>query len=156
MFEHFTLTAFESPWFWILLFVQWGVILFRPMGVPYDVIISPTKTDDLIALTRIQAVRHKRAWPFWVLPMIGFVISLLLVVGIGYRIEFAVAGLIILLPQLIVAALNLRTAHRLDFETIEGIRKPLQRLQTWSQMLGFGVICIASFIGSVWLAALGG
>ena len=87
MFEYFTFTAFESLWFWFLLFVQWGIILFRPMGVPYDVIIGADKTDDLFALAQVQSKRYATAWPFWVLAVMAFVVSILVVLGIGYGVE---------------------------------------------------------------------
>ncbi|HEY0276422.1 MAG TPA: component of SufBCD complex [Paenirhodobacter sp.] len=114
--------SFASLWYWIAVAVSWSLASHWVLGVPWDMVMRarrgpPQAAQDLIALTGLSL---RRLLGFGRRSGVGLTVgasclaTLLLVLGFGYGIEFAQALAFIVVPQMVVAALSLHRAKRLE------------------------------------------
>lgn len=120
MFEMIDLRSFSNLWYWITLAMLWSVTSHWVLGVPQDMIVRAARRrgpaeDDLRDMVRINATRlvglAERAGLF--LPAtLFFVLTVLMLLGFVYRVEFAQAVVLMLAPLSLVLALSFRAARR--------------------------------------------
>ncbi|MEM7710450.1 MAG: component of SufBCD complex [Pseudomonadota bacterium] len=152
--EVIDLRSFSNLWFWIALAVLWSTASHWVIGVPFDMVRRAargheTSLHDMHALANIQARR---------LLYIGdttgtvttvftfFTVTVLVLLGFLYEIEFAQAILFLFLPMMIVTSLSIRTARKVAGLDPYDLGNLLARHRRSVQMVGI----ISIFATSMW------
>lgn len=157
--ELIDLRSFSNLWYWIGLAVMWSSASHWVLGVPYDVIMRARRSggkaeDDLVLLVRLNVDRilyYFRAAGAWLVAFGAFWLSLLLTFGFYYDAEFAQAVTFLFAPMLILFALSIRTALRLEGETdVAVVYRRLYRHRLSIQFLGMVSILLTSMYG-MWM-----
>ena len=153
--EVIDLRSFSNLWYWIVLAILWSSFTHWVLGIPYHLVQRARGGDadsarDLRLLARINSRRvlevADMSGPL-VVALGAFVISALAVLGWGYRIEFAQALVLLILPLVLVAGLSVVTARRLhdsDFATAEAL---LRHHRLIVQAMGIVSIFLTAFWG---------
>ena len=149
--------SFSNLWYWIMLAVMWSSASHWVLGVPFDVISRARRhggemQHDLETLVRINTGRMlyiARTAGVWLVAFLFFLISVLMVLGVWYRVEFAQAVLFLLVPMSILSLLSLRTAGLIEAGENEGdaLHRRLIRHRISTQALGMVSIFITSMFG---------
>ncbi|MDR0810210.1 MAG: component of SufBCD complex [Gemmobacter sp.] len=157
IFELIDMRSFASLWFWIVLVVQWSVASHWVLGVPHGLLTRARRLGgqaqrDLEDMARIKVNRllyTVHASGLWIAGGTAFLLTVLILLGFVYRVEFAQALLCLLLPMVPVGLLSLRTAHRIaDGEHRgEALQTRLIRLHMAVQGIGMVAILATSFWG---------
>ncbi|MEM7641033.1 MAG: component of SufBCD complex [Pseudomonadota bacterium] len=152
--EVIDLRSFSNLWFWIALAVMWSSACHWVIGVPFDMVRRASKghetsLQDMHALANIQARR---------LLYIGdatgtvstvftfFSVTVLVLLGFLYDIEFAQAILFLFLPMMIVASLSFRTARKVEGLDAYDLGNLLAKHRRSVQMVGV----VSIFATSMW------
>ncbi|MEM8848393.1 MAG: component of SufBCD complex [Pseudomonadota bacterium] len=152
--EVIDLRSFSNLWFWIALAVMWSSASHWVIGVPFDMVRRAARGNevalqDMHALANIQARR---------LLYIGdatgtvstvftfFTVTVLVLLGFLYDIEFAQAILFLFLPMMIVASLSFRTARKVEGLDAYDLGNLLARHRRSVQMVGV----VSIFATSMW------
>ena len=157
VFELIDMRSFSNLWFWIALAVLWSSVNHWVMGVPWDMIQHARRSDetevhiDLEALARINANRIlliARESGLLLTGFMGFVLTVLVLLGFVYHREFAQALLLLALPMVVVGLLSLRTARRIRAEELasEALIRCLTRHRFQTQVVGV----ISIFVTALW------
>ncbi|MCA8883177.1 MAG: component of SufBCD complex [Rhodobacteraceae bacterium] len=150
------LRSFSNVWYWIFLGVTWSRVLTAPMGIPVDMLRQARGGDEraqdrLAAMTEIMVRRHL-ALLHGLGPVLtggwAFVLSALVILSVGYGVEFAQALLLLVLPLAIVRAEMSRTARSLarDRLAVEDLPQVLTRMRWRLQAVGLAAV----FFSAVW------
>lgn len=116
--EMLDLRSFASMWYWIVLVAVWTAASHRVLGVPYGLVLQARRGDDraaadVAAIVAIAARRQlcaaRRSGP-WLAGAAAFGLTVLAILGFGYRVEFCQAVFLLAAPMAVVALLSLRTA----------------------------------------------
>ena len=149
--------SFSSVWFWIVLALYWSAASQLVLGAPYDLIArarrgnDPQNTEDLQILVGIH-VRRKlvlmRRAGHWIVAFSTAILTAIGILAFVYRIEFAQAVVLILLPMSIVRLMALRLAFRIERENMAGQRlcRALLMHRFWIQALGV----VSIFVTAIW------
>lgn len=142
--------SFSSLWYWLAVAVYWSLSSHWVLGVPHDMIqrarrIGGAAVTDLECLVRINAQRLLFYAREAYLPMIGvtaFILTVLLLLGFVYNIEFAQALLFLFVPAVLQALLSIRAARLIEAGEGEGdaMFRRLFRHRVTTQTLG--VVCL--------------
>lgn len=157
IFEVIDLRSFSNLWYWIMLGVVWSASSHWVMGVPYDMIGRARRqggqaAEDLALLVRIKSQRLRyiaETAGLWLIGIVAFGLTTLLILSLAYDIEFATALLCLVGPMALVMALSMRQA-RIILDTApegEALIHRLMRHRMATQMLGMVVIFVTSLIG---------
>ncbi|KEJ94740.1 hypothetical protein [Pseudosulfitobacter pseudonitzschiae] len=156
IFELIDMRSFSNLWFWIVLAVMWSTASHWVLGVPFDMVARARKTggqieQDLEDLVRINVNRFlyiARLSGLWLLGMVCFVLTTLVLLGWVYDIEFAQAVFLLAFPMSLVGALNLSTARLIERDELsgEGLRRRLTRHRTYTQAIGM----LSIFVTAMW------
>ncbi|WP_084657711.1 hypothetical protein [Natronohydrobacter thiooxidans] len=149
--------SFSSVWYWIVLALYWSSASQSILGAPYDLIVrvrrgdNPQNAQDLNDLVAIHVRRRltlMRRVGHWIVAFSAAVLTTIGVLAVIYRLEFAQAVMLILLPMTIVRLMGLRLAFRVEREHMEGARlcRALLTHRLWIQVLGV----ISIFVTAVW------
>ena len=121
IFDLIDLRSFSSIWYWIVLVAVWSAATHWVLGVPQDVVARARRQGgqavaELQVLLRVGI--RRRMWvqaPFghWLLGLACFGMTVLVLLGFAYRVEFAQASVLILSPMGLVFALGQRLARRI-------------------------------------------
>ena len=124
---------FDQTWLvWVslvpMLAVMWSSVSHWVLGVPFDMISRARRYGgqaqaDLEALVRITTGRllHiTRTAGSMLIAVAAFMVTMLLVLGFYYDVEFAQAVLFLLVPMILVTSLSLRAALRIETGQFEG------------------------------------
>jgi hypothetical protein len=157
LFELIDMRSFSNLWYWIMLAVMWSSASHWVLGVPFDVISRARRhggemQHDLETLVRINTGRMlyiARTAGVWLVAFLFFLITVLMVLGVWYRIEFAQAVLFLLVPMSILSLLSLRTAGLIEAGENEGdvLHRRLIRHRIGTQALGMVSIFVTSMFG---------
>lgn len=157
LFELIDMRSFSNLWYWIMLAVMWSSASHYVLGVPYDLITRARKTGGALQQDLEQLVRINCDRMLFISGMAGvvmvavlcFFLSTLLMLAVYYRIEFAQALLLLLVPMSILAALSTRTANliRAEASTGEALFRRLHRHRIFTQALGMVSIFVTSMFG---------
>lgn len=149
--------SFSSVWFWIVLALYWSSASQTILGAPYDLIVrvrrgdNPQNAQDLYDLVAIH-VRRKltlmRRVGHWIVAFSAAGLTAIAVLAAVYRLEFAQAVLLILVPLTIVRLLGLRLAVRIERDDMQAgqLSRTLLTHRLWIQVLGV----ISIFVTAVW------
>lgn len=149
--------SFSSVWFWIVLALYWSSASQTILGAPFDLIVrtkrgnNPQNAQDLHDLVAIHVRRRlelMRRAGHWIVAFSAAALTAIAVLAVLYRLEFAQAVLLILIPLTIVRLLGLRLALRIERDDMQGaqLSRALLTHRLWIQVLGV----ISIFLTAVW------
>ena len=157
IFELIDMRSFSNLWYWIVLAVLWSTASHWVLGVPFDMISRAKRhgglaQQDLETMVRINTGRMLyivRAAGSWLMAFWAFVLTLLVLLGFAYGIEFAQAVFFLYLPFSILTALSLRTSLLIEAGEGEGeaLHRRLLRHRVATQILGMVSIFVTSLFG---------
>lgn len=157
VFELIDLRSFSNLWFWIALAVLWSTTSHYVLGVPYDMIQRARRkggqvSQDVHALVAINARRADmigREAGVILVGGLGFLLSALIGLGFGYRVEFAQALSLLIAPGALVWYLRLRLARTILSQQLEGaaLFKALMAHRFWMQFIGMIAISVTALWG---------
>jgi hypothetical protein len=149
--------SFSSLWFWLAIAVYWSLSSHWVLGVPQDMIhrarrIGGEAVTDLETLVRINSQRILFYAREATLPLIGvatFILTVLLILAIGYRIELAQALLCFFIPAVLQMLLSIRSARLIEAGEGEGeaMFRRLFRHRVTIQVLGMFAIFVTGLYG---------
>lgn len=122
IFSLIDMRSFSNLWYWIALAVTWSSASHWVLGVPFDMVLRARRkggqaAQDLVTLTRVNVGRLLmigRDAGIVLAVVVSFFLTVLVVLGFVYGIEFAQAIALILVPLALVGLLSLRAAARLE------------------------------------------
>ena len=149
------LRSFSNLWYWIVLAILWSTLSHWVLGIPYHMVQRARRGHDETEadLHALAEINTRRVLDFAELSgtaMVGastFVVTSLLVLGWGYRVEFCQAVLLLLLPLILVAALSVRTARVLQATGFEKLHLRLRNHRMIVQGMGIVFIFVTAFWG---------
>jgi hypothetical protein len=154
--ELIDLRSFSNLWFWIALAVVWSTASHWVMGVPWDMVQRARRRGgpvlaDVETLARINARRVLHiveVGGVWASALLGFVLSMLAVLGFGFGIEFCQALFLLALPMSLVTLQSVRSAQRIATDQAEGdaLLRRLRAHRRVVQVIGF----FAIFVTGLW------
>ncbi|HCY98505.1 MAG: component of SufBCD complex [Rhodobacterales bacterium RIFCSPHIGHO2_02_FULL_62_130] len=157
IFDLIDMRSFSNLWYWIVLAVMWSSVSHWVLGVPFDMISRARRYGgqaqaDLEALVRITTGRllHiTRTAGSMLIAVAAFMVTMLLVLGFYYDVEFAQAVLFLLVPMILVTSLSLRAALRIETGQFEGqaLDRLLARHRITTQLIGMVSIFVTSLFG---------
>lgn len=150
------LRSFSNVWYWIFLGVTWSRVLTAPMGIPVDILREARSgraaaQDRLAAVAEVMLERHLALLNSLGPVLTGlwaFVLSALVVLSVGYGVEFAQALLLLAAPLALARTLMSRTARRLarDQVSVDALPRILTRLRRQLQAVALAAV----FFSAVW------
>jgi hypothetical protein len=156
IFELIDMRSFSNLWFWIALAVMWSSTSHWVIGVPFDLIQRAKRQagqplEDLQAIVRINVNRIlyiATTSGLWLVGITAAVLSVLLMLGFYYHIEFAQAVACLLVPMCLVGSLTIRTAKLINEgeNTGAALFRRLTRHRLTTQMIGV----VSIFVTSMW------
>jgi hypothetical protein len=148
--------SFSNLWFWIALAVMWSSTSHWVIGVPFDLIQRAKRQEgqpleDLQALVRINVNRIlyiATTSGLWLVGITAAILSVLLMLGFYYHIEFAQAVSCLLVPMCLVGSLTVRTAKLINDgeNTGAALFRRLSRHRLVTQLIGV----LSIFLTSMW------
>jgi uncharacterized membrane protein (Fun14 family) len=157
LFERIDMRSFSNLWYWIMLAVMWSSASHWVLGVPFDLITRARRQGgelqaDLETMVRINTERMlfiARTSGVWSVGFMFFLLTTLCVLAGYYRVEFAQAVLLLLLPMTILALMSLRTAGLIEAgeNTGDALHRRLTRHRMSTQALGMVSIFVTSLFG---------
>ncbi|MFN7223549.1 MAG: component of SufBCD complex [Paracoccaceae bacterium] len=149
--------SFSSLWYWIALAVLWSSVSHWVLGVPFDLINRARRhggeaAEDLAALARINARRMlyiSRNGGLWVIGFTAFLLTILGLLAILYRVELAQAVFLMFAPMVLVTYLSLRVALRVERDAPIGdaLVRVLMRHRFVVQLIGMIAIFVTAMFG---------
>lgn len=128
IFEVIDMRSFSNLWFWLALAVLWSTVSHFVIGVPHDMMRRAQREGDE-AMADVEALAHiytrrllfiTRVGGIYLVAMLAFLTTGLLVLAFVYAVEFAQALLCMWLPMLVVGLLNLRTCLMIEGQALAG------------------------------------
>jgi hypothetical protein len=149
--------SFSSLWFWMAIAVYWSLSSHWVLGVPQDMIhrarrIGGEAVSDLETLVRINSQRILYYAREATLPLIAvatFILTVLLILAVAYRIELAQALLCFFIPAILQMLLSIRTSRLIEAGEGKGdaMFRRLFRHRTTIQVLGMFAIFVTGLFG---------
>jgi len=149
--------SFSSLWYWIMVAVLWSSVSHWVLGLPVDLINRARKhgaeaAADMTAISQINARRMlyiSRTGGLWVIGFTFFLLTLLCLLAVVYRVELAQAVLLMFAPMVLVAYLSLRLALRIETEapTEAHLVRLLMRHRFMVQLIGMIAIFVTALFG---------
>lgn len=166
LFELIDMRSFSNLWFWIALAVMWSSASHWVLGVPYDMVLrarrnqDPRAVQDLEDLIRINVNRMlyiSHVSGLWLAGITCFLLTGLGLLGFVYKVEFAQAVFLLLLPMTLVGLLSLNTARLIVDEAASGeaLYKRLFRHRIIVQFIGMASIFVTALWGMYTNLSLG-
>ena len=150
------LRSFSNVWYWIGLAVMWSSLSHYVLGVPFDMIqrarrLKGAAMADLEALVDVQVRRQvhvfNTAGP-WVVAFWAGILSMLTILGFGYRIELAQALALMLVPASGVLMLGFRLALHLAEDSPKG--EALTRRLVWHRLMVQMIGLVSILVTALW------
>jgi len=156
VFELIDTRSFSDLWYWIALAVVWSRASHYVIGVPYDMVTRAAREGgqaqaDLEDIVRIRGARHLRiveaAGP-WLVALVALALSVLLLLGFFYGVEFAQAMALIALPLTAVGWVSVATARAAAQGPLTGeaLRRRMTRHRATVQVIGM----VSVFVTALW------
>jgi hypothetical protein len=155
--ELIDLRSFSNLWYWIMLAVMWSSASHWVIGVPFDLISRARRQGgalqtDLELVVRVQAGRLTNIADTAGTMLVAGLFFMLTVLGtlaIYYKIEFAQAVLLLMVPMTILSLMSLRTARLIEDSDGSGaaLHRRLMRHRIMTQLLGMMSIFVTSMFG---------
>ncbi len=116
------LRSFSNLWYWIALAVLWSSASHWILGVPNDLILRARRQGGeaehdvemivQVNMRRILGIARTAAVPIFAFA--GFLLTMLVLMGFWYDIEFAQAVFFLVAPMTLVGWLSVYTATRIE------------------------------------------
>ena len=114
--------SFSSLWFWLAIAVYWSLSSHWVLGVPQDMIhrarrIGSAAVSDLETLVRINSQRilfYARESTVALIGIAAFILTVLGILAVLYRIELAQALLCFFIPAVLQILLSIRTSRLIE------------------------------------------
>lgn len=155
--EMVDMRSFSSLWFWLAVAVYWSLSSHWVLGVPQDMIhrahrIGGAAVDDLETIVRINTQRllyYAREGHVPLIALTMFLLTVLLILGFGYDIEFAQALLFFFVPAILQGLLAIRSARLIEAGQGQGeaLFRRLFRHRISVQVLGMVSIFVTGLYG---------
>ncbi len=146
--------SFSNLWYWIALAVMWSTLSHWVFGVPYDLIGRARRGQD-IAMQHVKLLSHvqahrvlyimERGGP-WIVGSTAFLLTILVISGFLYAVEFCQALFLVSFPLTIVSTISLAGARKI--ERLNG--KELLTYLTWHRFKIQIVGMVSIFITGMW------
>lgn len=165
LFELIDLRSFSNLWFWIVLAVVWSTASHWVIGVPFDMVLRARRHGDQaqvdledivrINVNRLLYIAHVSG--LWLAGFACFALTMLVLLGFVYALEFAQAVFLLAFPLSLVGALSLSTARLIQQEDARGaiLHKRLSRHRIYTQLIGMVSIFVTALWGMYQNVALG-
>ncbi|MBL3551287.1 component of SufBCD complex [Rhodovulum sulfidophilum] len=119
LFELIDMRSFSNLWYWIALALLWSGASHWVLGVPFGLIQRAQRQGgqaarDVTTLVGVNARRYLAVATeagLWIAALGGFVLTMLAVLGFGYRVEFCQAVFLLVAPMTLVGLWSVRTAR---------------------------------------------
>ena len=157
IFELIDMRSFSNLWYWIVLAVLWSSASHWVIGVPFHMISRAKRQggaaqDDLETMVRINTGRMLymvRSTGSWLAAFWAFMLTMLVLLGFAYDIEFAQAVLFLYVPFSVLMLLSLRTSLMIEAGDRQGedLHRRLHRHRLSTQVLGMISIFVTSLFG---------
>ena len=157
IFDVINVRSFSSLWYWIAVAVLWSSLSHWVLGVPFDLINRARRKggeaeQDLIDIVRVNVNRLLNivdTSALWLIGIACFAVTSLLVMAFYYRMEFAQALLLMVIPLCVVGGLCVWSARRIqnDAEDLEMLFKMLATHRLWTQLIGMISIFFTALYG---------
>ncbi len=151
------LRSFSNLWYWIALAVTWSTASHWIIGVPFDMVLRARRDggeamDDLQSSVRINVTRMlyiAQEAGVVLMAIVTCALTMLLLLGFVYRVEFCQAVFLIGFPVTIVWLLTLRLAHRIHLTALAGedLCRSLNRHRIVVQAIGVLSITVTAMWG---------
>ncbi|MFK7835657.1 MAG: component of SufBCD complex [Sulfitobacter sp.] len=156
LFELIDMRSFSNLWFWIVLAVVWSTASHWVLGVPFDMVLRAKRQGDQAQIDLEDMVRINvnrllyigQVSGLWLAGFACFFLTMLVLLGFVYGMEFAQAVFLLAFPLSMVGALSLSTARLIqaDNEGGELLYKRLNRHRLYTQIIGM----ISIFVTALW------
>ena len=169
LFELIDMRSFSNLWYWIVLAVVWSTASHWVLGVPYDMVLRAKRQggqaeadlEDIVRINVNRLLYIGQVSGLWLAGFACFFLTMLVLLGFVYGVEFAQAVLLLALPLSLVGMLSLSTARLIQVEGAGGERliKRLNRHRLYTQLIGMVSIFVTALWGmyqNVTLGPLGG
>lgn len=155
--ELIDLRSFSNLWYWIALAVTWSTASHWILGVPYDMVLRARRHGDAamadlqdmvrIHVNRILFIVHEAGLLLLALVCCG--LTMLGLLGFWYEVEFCQAVFLLFAPLTIIAALSIRTAHKIKDhgDMGEDLCRKLSRHRIVVQVIGMISIVVTAMWG---------
>ena len=157
IFQVIDLGSFSSLWYWIAVAVAWSTVSHCVIGVAFDVVQRAKRHGgeamvELADMTRLCVNRQLNITAMagaWILGFVCFLLSSLLILGVWYDVELALAVFMLALPMTIVGATALSTSRLIAATGPEGedLIRILTRHRLWTQIVGMSSIFLTAMVG---------
>lgn len=157
IFDLIDMRSFSNLWYWIVLAVLWSTASHWVIGVPFDMISRGKRhggqaQTDLETMVRINVSRLlyiTREAGTWLVAIWTFVLTMLVLLGFVYYIEFAQAVLFLFVPFSVLMLISVRTSLLIEAgeNTGAALHRRLLRHRVSTQALGMISIFITSLFG---------
>lgn len=122
------LRSFSNIWFWIALAALWSNVTHYILGVPFDMVLRARRLgawamEDLEAFTDAQARRrvlYLRGSGVWLTGFWAAILTILLILAVGYKFELAQALSLMCVPLTLVGIISMRFAVVHDAAPLRG------------------------------------
>lgn len=150
------LRSFSNLWFWIVLAVTWSVASHYVIGVPFDMVMRARRKGgaamaDLETMVDLQLRRRAGIFQSGGALLVGLwtcLLTAVAILGFWYRIEFAQAVTLLLVPLTLVMGLGLRLAAQLRSERPRA--EALTRRLTWHRLLVQIIGVLSILVTALW------
>ena len=149
--------SFSSLWFWLAVAVYWSLSSYWVLGVPIDLIhrahaMGGEAVGDLEAMVRINSQRmlhYARSGQAVLIGIVAFILTVLGLLGVAYRIELAQALLFFFVPAIVQGLLAIRAARRIEAGEGQGeaLFRRLFRHRITTQAMGVVAIFVTGLYG---------
>ena len=154
--ELIDMRSFSNLWYWIALAVMWSSASHWVLGVPFDLVLRARRkggaaqadVEDLARINVNRLLYIGRVSGVWGLGLVAFTLSMLMMLGFIYGIEFCQAMFLMAFPMSIVSLMSMRAALRIEQGEGQGdaLFKRLRRHRRNIQMLGM----VSIFVTALW------
>lgn len=157
IFEVIDMRSFSNLWFWIMLALFWSTMSHRVMGVPFDMVArakrhggqAMTDFEDMVRINVNRMMLIARISGVWILGGVCFVLTVLGLLAFWYRIEFAQAVFLLVLPFSIVGLMDYLAARKIERDPPRGLAlcSRIVRLRFGTQVVGMISIFVTAMYG---------
>ena len=165
LFEVIDMRSFSNLWFWIVLAVIWSTASHWVIGVPYDMVLRAKRhgeqaqldLEDMVRINVNRLLYIGQVSGLWLAGFSCFFLTMLVLMGFVYGMEFAQAVFLLALPLSMVGMLSLSTARIIQAEQSSGeiLFKRLNRHRIYTQIIGMCAIFVTALWGMYQNMALG-
>lgn len=160
VFDLIDMRSFSNLWYWLALAVVWSWASHFVLGVPYDMVLRARRRggqaerdlEDMIRIHRNRLRQVEGAAGILLIGSVFFLLTFLGLLGFLYAVEFAQAVFLLAAPFLLIGAISVRAAHRIEREAATGAEliRRIAVTRFWIQLIGLISIFVAAFWGMLY------